>query len=77
MGLLDLERGSGRLLSAEEFNAALADNFSAQSVEPFRPVTDAELARVRELRDTLGLRWYALEPGGTLSVPFPAVMELA
>jgi hypothetical protein len=38
----------------------------------FRPVTDAELAAVRSLRNELTSRWHALPPGATLHVPFPA-----
>lgn len=72
VGLLDLERGMGRRLTAPEFNDALAATLRQHQLAPFRPVTEAELARVRSLRTDLTARWHALPPGATLALPFPA-----
>jgi len=71
VGLFDMERGSGQLLVADEFNAALGDVLRKGNAPPFRAVTDDELGRVRRLRRSLTARWSDVEPGETLSVPFP------
>ncbi len=72
VGLFDLERTQGRPFDAAAFNEALASSLQVQNVAPCRPVTDDELMRVRALRDELVGRWWALAPGETLEVPFPA-----
>jgi hypothetical protein len=72
VGLLDLERGMHRMLGAEEFGAALRDSLERHGLPPFRPLTDAELGRVRTARGRLQGRWRAVPPGGTLEVSFPA-----
>jgi hypothetical protein len=73
VGLLDLERGSGRGWTAPEFNEALAESLRGQGRTAFRPVGEDELARARTLRGELQERWEALPPGGVLTVPFPVV----
>ena len=72
VGLFDLERANGEPFKAAEFNEALTLSMRQQGTEPFRPVGDDELVRVRELSDTLVGRWHALPAGDTLAVPFPA-----
>ena len=72
VGLLDLERGTGKEWTAQEFNEALAESLRGQGVKSFRAIREAELARARELRDELEARWDVLAPGGVLTVPFPA-----
>ena len=71
VGILDLERGTGRLLSPGEFNEALAESLRGQNFAAFRALTEEELVRVRTLRDELSGRWRALPPGDTLQVEFP------
>lgn len=61
VGGLDAERASSTQLSAAEFNAVTATA---------RPVSDAELARVRERRRELFAQWTALPPGETLVLAF-------
>jgi hypothetical protein len=61
VGGLDAERASRTQLSAAEFNALTA-------VE--RPLSDAELARVRERRRELFAQWAALPAGETLVLAF-------
>jgi hypothetical protein len=41
--------------------------------ETFKPLTDAQVSRVRALRGTLEAQWHALPVGETLVVEFPAV----
>lgn len=77
VGLFDLERGTHRMFSAAEFTAGLGASLAKQGVPPFRPVTAAELARVRTLRGDLQARWLALAPGETLEVTFPAAVTAA
>jgi hypothetical protein len=72
VGLLDMERGTGRPLSAGEFNETLASMLRLHGLPGFRPVTEAELSGARSLRNELTARWHALAPGATLNVPFPA-----
>src|ERR1019366_5803973 len=55
VGMFDTERGSGVLLTAEDFNGHIA-----------RRLTETEIARVRACRGDLFSRWFAVEPGGTL-----------
>lgn len=73
VGLFDLERGTGRVWSAPEFNEALALSLQGQGVEGFRPVAESELARIRQLRSESEARWDLLAPGDTLALPFPAI----
>src|SRR5216684_3397649 len=62
VGGLDAERASGTELSAAEFNALTAID---------RPLSDTELARVRERRRELFAQWTALPAGETLVLAFP------
>jgi hypothetical protein len=71
VGILDQERGMGQVLSASEFNDALAESLRGQDFAAFRLLTGEELVRVRTLRDTLSLKWQALPIGETLQVEFP------
>ena len=64
VGLLDLERGTGKEWTAPEFNEALAESLRGQGRAAFRPIGEAELARIRALRNGLQQRWDELTPGG-------------
>ena len=70
-GFFDLERATGFLGTAEEFNDKLrawyADN--KRTIPEFR-MSDAQLARIREERARVFERWKALSPGETLEIPF-------
>jgi hypothetical protein len=59
VGLFDSERGSGMLWTVEEFN-----EFAP------RPLTEAEILKVRALRGTLFKQWSAIEPGRELELRF-------
>jgi hypothetical protein len=61
VGLFDSERGSGTLWSADEFN-----QFAP------RPLTEAEIQKVRALRSALFREWSAVAPGQKLELAFPA-----
>jgi hypothetical protein len=71
VGFFDLERATGFLGTAEEFNDKLrawyADN--KRTIPEFR-MSDAQLARIREERSRAFERWKALSPGETLEIPF-------
>jgi len=73
VGILDLERGLNGALSTDEFNEALQNSFVGKSTRPFRPVSADELAAIRELRSDVARSWWALAPGETLELSFPAV----
>lgn len=64
VGVLDLERASGRRYEVAEFNASAPGD---------PPLTAEQLAAIRALRDELHGRWLALTPGQTLDVPFPVM----
>lgn len=72
VGIFDLERGMSRSLSVEEFNEALEQSFVGKPTRPFRPLTHVELAAIRSLRSALAARWWAVAPGKTLELHFPA-----
>lgn len=71
VGFFDLERATGVLGTAEDFNEKLtswlADN--NKPATPFR-MTDAQLGAIRELRAELFTRWRALPSGEALEIPF-------
>lgn len=73
VGVLDRERVLPQPLSALEFNETVAASLAGGNAGAFTPITDAQLEQVRRLRDALRAQWYALPPGATLEVPFPAV----
>ncbi len=59
VGLFDMERASGVLLTAEDCK------------QYGRPLTEEEIARVRKLRGELFTRWFAVEPGASLELTLP------
>ncbi len=77
VGLLDLERGMGRMMTAEEFSAGLGESLARQGAAPFRAITDEELSRIRGIRGRLQAQWTSLTPGETLDVPFPAASAVS
>jgi hypothetical protein len=64
VGMFDTERGSGVLLTAEDFGSGA-----------MRPLTDEEIARVRTCRGELLSRWFAVQPGGTMELRFEYPQE--
>ena len=73
VGLFDGMRAHRATWDAAELNRQLAslvvDSKFAGEIEP-RLLTDADVARVREVRNDLLDRWSALEPGGALELVF-------
>jgi len=71
VGFFDVERATGFLATADEFNEKLrawhADN--GRPLPDFR-MSDAQLARIREERAKVFELWKALSPGDTLEIPF-------
>ena len=60
VGLFDMERATGVMLTAEDGNIYPGP----------RRLTDDEIVRVRTLRGELFSRWAAVEPGASLDLPF-------
>jgi hypothetical protein len=60
VGLFDSERGSGTLWTVAEFS-----EFAP------RPLTEAEIQKVRATRGALFREWFAVAPGQTLQLSFP------
>lgn len=75
VGLLDLERGSGDLISAEDINCRLSDVCTENRAGPPDEITDDELGRIRRKRGELFAQWEAVEPGNTLELPFDVTVE--
>jgi hypothetical protein len=72
VGVFDRERALPEPLTAVEFNETVLASLPSAERGGFQQLTDAKLARVRELRSSLEARWYALRLGDTLEVNFPA-----
>lgn len=73
VGVFDIERSRPQVMTGAEFSEQLASALTGVGAPAFRAVTDAELERVRALRDDLAARWRALPPGGTFEVAFPVI----
>jgi hypothetical protein len=75
VGAFDLERRTGQLSSADEFNeqARFVASRNGGGFVP-RPLTEEDLARVRATRADVFAKWAAVEPGSTLELPFDRVM---
>jgi hypothetical protein len=71
VGSLGAERSGGSAGTAEAFNALAAAFAKTRGQPEPRPLTDAELTRVRSRIDELFTRWRALSPGATLELAFP------
>lgn len=72
VGLLDLERASGVIMSAEDANASLKDHFSRIGSNAEIPtLREDQLADIRRLRGQLLQQWVALAPGEAMELPFP------
>ena len=70
VGVLDLERAGGVEWTAEEINREAAAYAATRGRPAPRPVSDAELGRVRSRVGELFARWRALPPGATLELGF-------
>ena len=70
VGFFDLERGTGEFGLAEDLNEILARFCSDNSLPPPPPLTEQDLARVRQKRGELFARWDAVKPGDALELPF-------
>jgi hypothetical protein len=77
VGVLDRERALPRPLTADELNEGVSASILPVSNTRFEPMSDAQLAQVRHLRDMLQIRWDALPSGATLEVSFPALSAAA
>jgi hypothetical protein len=72
VGVFDRERALPTPLAVTEFNETVLASLPALQREAFKPLTDAQVSQVRELRSTLEARWHALPVGATMEVTFPA-----
>jgi hypothetical protein len=64
VGMFDMERASGTLVTAEDF-----------AIHSSRALTGEDIARVRSCRGELFSRWSALEPSGTMELRFEYPQE--
>ncbi|MDQ6871084.1 MAG: hypothetical protein M3037_03620 [Gemmatimonadota bacterium] len=70
VGVLDMERRTGKRTSAEELNRTIAAYAAENALPQQRPVTEGDLARVRAKRAEMFAKWDAVPPGDALEVPF-------
>ena len=71
VGFFDLERATGTLSNAEEFNEKVRSWYADHNRVPtsFR-MSDAQLTRIRQVRADAFASWRALPPGDTMEIPF-------
>lgn len=72
VGFLDTERAGGVRWTAGDFNDKAALYHASRGGALFLEVSDADLDRIRAVRQELFDRWDALPAGATLELPFPA-----
>ena len=71
VGFFDVERASGTISTADDFNWKIDTYFDEhETPRPAFRMTDEALARIREVRGNLFARWRALPPGETLELAF-------
>jgi len=72
VGVFDRERALPAPLTVAEFNETVCASLPPVPRDTFTPLTDTQVAQVRELQRTLETRWHALPAGATLAIEFPA-----
>jgi len=71
VGFFDLERMTGELGSAEEYNERLATHYREHNIPPTTfQLSDEQVARIRQRRVDLFAKWHSLTPGDTLELTF-------
>ena len=70
VGFFDQERQSGEIGLAADLNDTLARFCVEHSLPTPLPLTEDDLARVRQKRQELFARWEAVQPGDALELPF-------
>jgi hypothetical protein len=71
VGFLDAERASGARWTAAELNEKIALYYETRGTfAPAPPITDDDLARIRQLRGELFARWDAVPEGEALELTF-------
>jgi hypothetical protein len=66
----DLERSSGERASAERINGDIAEHCAEKGLPAWAPLTEDDLARIRQKRADLFAKWEATPPGETLELRF-------
>jgi hypothetical protein len=72
VGFLDTERASGAVWTAGDFNTKAVAYHQIRGGVPTLEVTEADLGRIRAVRQALFDRWDALPAGAAIELPFPA-----
>ena len=73
VGVFDRERALPAPMSVAEFNETVLASLPLVQRDAFKPLTDAQVSQVRELRSRLEAGWHALSVGATMIVEFPAI----
>jgi hypothetical protein len=66
----DLERSSGERASAAAINDDIAEHCAERGLPAWAPLTEDDLARIRQKRADLFAKWEATPPGETLELRF-------
>lgn len=77
VGLLDMERPSGAVWSAEEFHQAAVTHAELRAVPAPRKLTEAELSAIRRRRAELFADWEQVPVGQALELEFPEAQPLS
>ena len=78
VGYFDLERATGVMGSADEYNEKMQEHYRDRSLPASSlRVTDEQLDRIRQRRAELFARWNALPPGDVFELTFDRGAESA
>ena len=71
VGFFDLERATGVIGTADDFNEKIVTWYrdNDRPIPTFR-LTEADIERIRTVRSELFTKWRALPPGEALEIPF-------
>jgi hypothetical protein len=76
VGVLDAERASGQIWSAEDLNRHLAIHAPSAGLRAPRSLTDGDLANIRTRRAELFAAWRGIETGQALELDFGDVQGI-
>ncbi|MGH7709647.1 MAG: hypothetical protein ACREOG_00090 [Gemmatimonadaceae bacterium] len=72
VGLMDVERASGVIMSAADANASMREHYARTGVTTQLPeLSEDQLAAIRRRRGELLVQWAALPPGAAIELTFP------
>lgn len=73
VGFLQSERYNG--IQFEDFNEVIAASCALKAIEAPAPISDAQLAQIKSIAQSLRKEWSNIRPGETLELSFPFILE--